>query len=77
MLFAVPIVWLESTDHSSNCYFFMTSPITSGWSMKKRRKYPYNILSVAHSNILPIPKTTKNFNIEETDSQNEHESFEE
>src|SRR6218665_1140592 len=34
MKFAVPRIWLQPTDHSSNCYFCMVDPTNSGFSYR-------------------------------------------
>ena len=35
MLFAVPMVWKEPSNHSSDCYFCLTPPVASGMNRKK------------------------------------------
>ena len=59
MLFAIPVVWREPTDHSSNCYFSMISPVAKEISRKKKWTVEYpNILStlcpIPHGEDLPI-----------------------
>ena len=58
MPFAVPMVWREPTDHSTDCYFCMTS--IDGITVKTRGKVNYpNLASairpVPHSAQLPVP----------------------
>lgn len=58
MPFAVPMVWREPTDHSSDCYFCMTN--INGITVKTRGKVSYpNLASairpVPHSAELPVP----------------------
>jgi hypothetical protein len=59
MKFAIPRIWREPTDHSSNCYFCMVDP-------SKRRKgknaqpvvypdIPSSSAPVPHSTELPVP----------------------
>lgn len=59
MKFAIPRIWREPTDHSSNCYFCMVNP-------KNRRTgknapqivypdIPSSIAPVPHSPDLPVP----------------------
>jgi hypothetical protein len=71
MLFAVPMVWRESSNHSSNCYFCLTPPVASGMNRKKKQGIDYaNIPSaigpVPHGEDLSIPEPPKeyNFNLE-------------
>jgi len=58
MNFAIPMVWREPQDHSSDCYFCVTQ--VKGISNKSKHtvKYP-NLPSavrpVSHSEDLPIP----------------------
>ena len=60
MPFAIPLVWQEPTDHSSNCYFCMIPPVGKGMSRKKKWTLEYpNIPSVLcpvpHGEEVPIP----------------------
>jgi hypothetical protein len=38
MLFAIPVVWREPSNHSSDCYFCLTPPVASGMNRKKKQK---------------------------------------
>lgn len=59
MPFGVPMIWRESTNHSTDCYFCMTK--ISGFSRKNKHKIKYPdipsaIKPVLHSIDIPIPK---------------------
>jgi len=41
MLLAFPMVWREPSNHSSDCYFCMTPPVTSGMKRKKKQWINY------------------------------------
>jgi len=65
MPFGVPMVWRVPTNHSTDCYFCMVSPIKNGMSMKKKSTLVYpNIPSairpVPHGDELPIPEPPDN-----------------
>lgn len=68
MTFAIPMVWREPKDHSTDCYFCLTK--ISGITAKTRHtvKYP-NIPSairpVPHSPQLPIPVPPKTWELDE------------
>ena len=39
--FAIPMVWGEPTDHSSNCYFCTNPPVAEGMSRKRKWTVEY------------------------------------
>ena len=58
MPFAVPMVWREQKDHSSDCYFCMTD--IKGYTGKNKKlilypDVPSAIKPVPHDEFLPIP----------------------
>jgi hypothetical protein len=64
MLFAVPVVWMEHSNHISDCYFCLISPVASGMNRKKKKRNDYlNILSairtVPHGEDLHVPEPPK------------------
>ena len=68
MLFAVPVVWREASNHSSDCYFCLTPPVSSGMNKKKKQRIDYpNIPSairpVPHGEDLPVPEPPKEYNL--------------
>ncbi|KAM4043751.1 uncharacterized protein ACNLHF_014021 [Anomaloglossus baeobatrachus] len=83
MPFAVPMIWREPTDHSTNCYFCMVPPIRKGVSRKKKWTLQYpNIPSatrpVPHTVELPVPKAPETFSdgsSEEEEGAWCHEAF--
>jgi len=63
--FAVPVLWREASNHSSDCYFCLTPPVASGTNRKKKQRIDYpNTLSairpVPHGEDLPVPEPPKN-----------------
>jgi hypothetical protein len=41
MPFAVPVVWREPSNHSSDCNFCLTPPVASGMNRKKKQRIYY------------------------------------
>ena len=75
MPFAIPVVWREPADHSSNCYFCMIPPVSKGMSRKKKWTVEYpNIPSalrpVPHGEELPIPVPPESYTL---DSDDDHD----
>ena len=65
MLFAVRMVWMEPSDHISDCYLCLTPPVASGMNSKRKQRIDYpNIPSairpVPHGGDLPVPEPSKN-----------------
>jgi hypothetical protein len=52
MPFAIPVVWREPSNHSSDCYFCLTSPVASGMNKKKKQRIDYPNIPSA---IRPVP----------------------
>ena len=52
MPFAVPVVWREPSNHSSDCYFCLTPPVASGMNRKKKQRIDYQNIPSA---IRPVP----------------------
>ena len=70
MPFAVPMVWREPKDHTSDCYFCLTN--VSGITSKTNKSIIYpNIPSairpVPHSKELPVPVPPKNWSLDDLD----------
>ncbi|XP_076365929.1 uncharacterized protein LOC143254903 [Tachypleus tridentatus] len=59
MKFAIPRIWREPTDHSSNCYFFMVDPFKrqagKNTSAIMYPDLPSSITPVPHCPELPVP----------------------
>ena len=74
MPFAVPMVWREQKDHTTDCYFCLTK--TSGMSKKSKYtiKYPSlpsAIRPVPHCLDLPVPKPPKEWTIDDDSSHDD------
>ena len=59
MLFAVPMVWREQSDHVTDCYFCMTN--IKGFSRKNKSKMSYPVCRLANKPVphdldLPVPQ---------------------
>ena len=66
MLFAVPMVWREPSNHINDCYFCLIPPVASGMKIKKKQRTDYpNIPSairpVPHGEDLPMPEPPKEY----------------
>jgi len=63
MPFAVPMVWMEPSNHTSDCYFCLTPPVAIGMNRKKQRidypNIPSAIRNVPHGEDLPVPEPPK------------------
>jgi hypothetical protein len=79
MLFAVPMVWREPKDHSSDCYFCLTNITGITSKSKYIVKYP-NVPSamrpVPHNEALPIPKPPANVIVDDEDSATDEADLE-
>jgi hypothetical protein len=74
MSFAVPMVWREPTDHSSDCYFCLTNIkgiISKSKHIIKYPDSPYAMRPVSHSEDLPVPHHPENVTFSDDDSDNE------
>ena len=68
MPFAVPVVWREPSNHSSDCYFCLTPPMASCTNRKRKQSIDYpNIPSairpVPHREDLPVPEPPEEYNL--------------
>ena len=84
MPFAVPMVWREPSNHSSDCYYCLTLPVASGINRKKKERTDYSnipsaIRPVPHGEDLPMPEPPKEYNLnlerkeEDTEKTGPHE----
>jgi len=84
MPLAVPMVWRETSNRSSDCYFCFTPPVASGMNRKKKKRTDYpNIPSatrpVPRGEDLPVPEPSKEYNLisemeeEDTEKTGPHE----
>src|SRR6218665_794683 len=57
--FAIPRIWQQATDHSSNCYFCMVDPIKRRTGKNAPQivypDIPFSIAPVLHCPELPVP----------------------
>ena len=79
MPFAVPMIWREPTDHTSNCYFCMVPPVGKGVSKKKKwtvhyPNIPSAIRPVPHGEGLPVPDAPESFSLESDEEEEEDET---
>jgi len=68
MPFAVPMVCMETSNHSSDCYLCLTPPVASGMNRKKEQRIDYPnipsaIRTVPHGEDLPVPEPPKEYNL--------------
>lgn len=66
MPFAVPMTWREPSNHLSDCYFCMVSPLKHGMSRKKKQTIIYPTTTsatrpVPHGDGLPVPIPPKHY----------------
>ncbi|UYV64915.1 hypothetical protein LAZ67_3002413 [Cordylochernes scorpioides] len=76
MPFAVPMIWREPKDHSSDCYFCLTK--TTAITSKSRHTVEYPDLPsamrpVPHSDILPVPQPPENVIFSDDDSDRQEQ----
>jgi hypothetical protein len=67
MPFAVPVVWREPSNHSSDCYFCLTPPVASDMNRKKQKidyqNIPSAIRPVPYGEDLPMPEPPKEYSL--------------
>ena len=68
MPFAVPVVWREPSNHSSDCYFCLTPPVATSMNRKKKQRIDYSNISSAirpmpHGEDFPVPEPPKEYNL--------------
>ena len=67
MSFAVPVVWREPSNHSSDCYFCLTPLVASGMNRKKQKfdclNIPSAIRSAPHGEDLSVPEPPKEYHL--------------
>ncbi|UYV71887.1 hypothetical protein LAZ67_9000882 [Cordylochernes scorpioides] len=78
MPFAVPMIWREPKDHSSDCYFCLTK--TTGITSKSRHTVEYPDLPsamrpVPHSDILPVPQPPESVIFSDDDSDRREQQW--
>ena len=72
MLFAIPVVWREPTDHSSNCYFCMIPQVAKEISRKKKwameyPNIPSTLCPIPLGEDLPITVTPESYTLDSDD----------
>jgi hypothetical protein len=77
MLFAIPMVWREPKEHSSDCYISLTNKTEITSKSKHTVKYPdfpFAVRFVPYSEELPVPKRLENltFGDDGSDSDEDH-----
>ena len=77
MPFAIPMGWMEPSNHISDCYLCLTPPMASGMNRKKQRiaypNIPSAIRFVPQGEDLPVPEPPKEYNL---NSEMEEEDME-
>ncbi|UYV76697.1 hypothetical protein LAZ67_14001794 [Cordylochernes scorpioides] len=78
MPFAVPMIWREPKDHSSDCYFCLKK--NAGITSKSRHTVEYPDLPsamrpVPHSDILPVPQPPENVIFSDDDSDRREQQW--
>ena len=79
MPFAVPMIWREPTNHTTDCYFCMIPPVKQGISKKKKWTLTYPdipsaIRPVPHGDGLPIPEPPESFTIDSDEGASQKDS---
>ena len=77
MPFAIPMVWREPKDHTSDCYISLTNKTEITSKSKHTVKYPdfpFAVRFVPHSEELPVSKHPENltFGDDRSDSDEDH-----
>jgi hypothetical protein len=68
MSFAVSMVWRETSNHSTDCYFCLTPPVAKGMNRRRKQSIDYPdipsaISPVPHGEDLPVPEPPKEYNL--------------